>query len=171
MGRQIGFYFSDSDEKTFLSLKQLDRVVFLELGMLRAPLAIPYEGFHTSVTVPRRWQAAICSDQEFGRLRFIGGNGVFSIDDVVSAIIEFTRSYYSREEDTLMSGRLWYEHKYWDKDEQGRDVLREKSPELKKLYESLARWIRSHCKRLPNGNYIGEHAQKLLEAGARLSPP
>jgi len=77
---------------------------------------------------------------------------------------------YLKEINPLVSGRFWYEHKYWDKDKDGRDILVAKDEELKLLYERLARWIKKYCKRLPNGNYIAPLAAELYSKGAELSP-
>ena len=109
------------------------------------------------------------SDLRQLKYREIKDSGLFYIDGYESPVIEFSRSGYKPELNLIVSGRLWYQHKYWTKDENGQDIIREKSKELERLYSSLVRWIKKHCTRLPNGNYIGPHAAELHERGAKLS--
>ncbi len=172
MGRQVGFYFTDRDEEEFLELSQLQGVVLLRSRQLASPLCeeVQLKPFQLTSNSDSQTLACFVSDKKELTFREIEGRGSFYIDDCVSPVIEFSRSGYRPDLNMIISGRLWYEHKYWTKDEDGNDVLREKSKELEKLYNSLARWIRKHCTRLPNGNYIAPHAQELHENGADLSP-
>jgi hypothetical protein len=115
-------------------------------------------------------QSLICMPSDLNSVQYIKfeGEEKYFVDVACSPVVEFSRSGYDAESNTLVSGRLWYEHKCWTKDEDGNDILVEKSKELEKLYNSLARWIRKYCTRLPNGNYIGPHAMELYRKGAKL---
>ena len=171
MGRQIGFYFDKKDEKEFLELPQFKEIAFLKFREMKSPQydEIRLEKF--SIISDAQSQTIMCSKSDLNNLAYreIGG-GLYYIDAHDSPVIEFSRSGYKAELNRLISGRLWYQHKYWSKDKHGNDVILEKSKELEKLYNSLARWIRKHCTRLPNGNYIAPHAMELYKSGVELSP-
>jgi len=173
MGRQIELYFNEDDEKEFLNLHQFEEVVFLKFREMIAPKYELYNDIKKTAWIEtRNTQTFICRKSDLEILEyqsvFTSGRNLFYIDSDCSPVIEFSRSGYIPDTNNLIGGRLWYEHKYWAKDQDGNDVLKEKSKELEKLYESLARWIRKYCKRLPDGRYIGPGAMKLHNQGARL---
>lgn len=171
MGRQIEFYFDDGDEREFIKLAQFKDVVFLKFREME------FRKYEECLDIKKKayseasWnQTCICIERDLKSVKLLGKDGNFFVDLHVSPVIEFSRSGYKPELNRLISGRLWYQHKYWAKDENGHDVLMEKSKELEKLYNSLVRWIKKYCKRLPNGNYIGPHAMVLYKNGTELSP-
>jgi hypothetical protein len=170
MGRQIGFYFDDIDEKEFLKLSQLQDIVFLRFREMKCPECEEVDIVKYSRTSYDQTQIMICEKDDSKNVAFLEGGGTYMIDNHDSPVIEFSRSGYLPRKNLLVSGRLWYQHKYWTKDENGDDIIKEKSKELERLYNSLARWIRKHCTRLPNGNYIASHAMELHRSGAELSP-
>ena len=114
-------------------------------------------------------QMLICFMTDLDKIIY-GRADQYYVNIIVSPVIEFSRSGHNPNLNRLISGRLWYQHKYWTKDKKGNDILLEKSQELEKLYNSLARWIKKYCKLLPNTNYIGPHAMELYKNGAELSP-
>ena len=170
MGRQIRFYFVDSDEREFLILPQFEDAVFLKFRELESAQCELYcdinEKARSGIS---QNQTCICIKRDMANVKFLGREGRFLLDNYESPVIEFSRSGYKPELNLIVSGRLWYQHKYWTKDENGQDIIREKSKELERLYNSLVRWIKKHCTRLPNGNYIARHAMELHERGAKLS--
>ena len=113
----------------------------------------------------------LCEASSIGNLRYreIPGRGYY-ISSTTNPVIELSRAFYNPSTNRLISGRLWFEPKYWDKTESGEDVLVTKDKSLESLYESLAGWLRKHYAKLPNDNLIGPHAHELLKAGAELSP-
>jgi len=172
MGRQINFYFDEKDEQEFLKLHQLNDIVFLKFRNMKSP---QYEEIQLGSPVhvsDSDSQTYMCFRHDLNNIEYqdYDDGKLFYIKGVTSPVIEFSRSRYRQNLNLLGSGRLWYEHKYWAKDEDGNDVLLEKSKELEKLYNSLARWIRKHCTRLDNGNYIAPHAMELYKNGAEISP-
>ena len=172
MGRQINFYFDSNDEKDFLKLIYDNDIVFLRRRYKREKVET-YNEFHINpaedLTIS---QTYICYQTNINDVSFLSDkeNSIVIIDSLYSPVIEFDRSRFDSKSNLLVSGRLWYEHKYWTKDEQGNSILKEKSKELERLYNSLARWIRKHCTRLDNGNYIAPHAMELYKNGAQISP-
>ena len=173
MGRQVNFYFVEEDEQSFLQILEHEEVIFLRDDDHEWPSHRFYGEFRLQ---PRdgaaHSQTLMCRKCDLKHLRFsrIATTERYYIDSICSYVIEFTRSGYREVSNTLVSGRIWYEHTFWDKDSEGRDILVAKDEELKKLYERLARWIKKYCKRLPNGNYIAPHATELYAKGAELSP-
>ena len=170
MGRQLGFYFGDNDEKQFLEFVRANDVVFLRHCVKEAKNEV-YNEFNINPAINQSIaQSYICFQAELECIRYIGSKeiGFFLIDIHDSPVIEYDRSGLKSDSNLLISGRLWYQHKYWTKDESGHDIIREKSKELEKLYNSLTRWIKKYCTRLPNGNYIGPHAMELYKNGAKL---
>ena len=169
MGRQIGFYFDKRDEEKFLDFFSNEPVEFISYDVLSQPRCEAYRAFENDHPKGSRSQALICYECELERLTYRSTKGGdFYVCSGTSPVIEFTRAYYDPDLSALISGRIWYERTFWDKDENGNDILVEKNPELLRLYNRLASWIRRHCKRLPNGNYLGPHAEKLHEKGAEL---
>jgi hypothetical protein len=173
MGRQINFYFDYRDEKLFLDLPQLQNVVFLRFNNIDHPQYYIYDEFDLNPQLEASHsQTCICLQNDLDKVVYseIDDGKAYFINDITSPIIEYTRSGFNYELNLLVSGRLWFQMKYWGKDENGESALLSKSKELEKLYNSLAGWIRRHCKRLPNGNYIGPHAMELYNKGTELSP-
>jgi len=171
MGRQIGFYFGDKDEKEFLEVVNTNDVVFLRDQFKRKKIEF-YKEFNINPAVNQsKCQAYICFRSDLKSVGFFGDYkaGIILLDIFKSPVIEFERSGLKPDINLLISGRLWYEHKYWTEDKDGNDVLLEKSKELERLYNSLARWIRKHCTRLDDGYYIAPHAMELHKKGAKLS--
>ena len=173
MGRQIGFYFSHEDEEIFLKEKLSDLdIVFISPNSEQNHYKI-YEYINIELfTKDFTSQTFMCFRDDLHEIKMseIERNEYYRIREIVSPVIEFDRSGYLKAKNILVSGRIWFELKYWDEDENGNDILRTKSDKLLKLYNSLERWIRRYCKRLPNGNYIAPNAEKLLkETGAELS--
>ena len=172
MGRQINFYFDEGDEKEFLKLPQLKDITFLKFRETNSPKYEEISLTRFSEILDATLQTFICFRSDLGDLTYreITGRGLFYISGYDNPVIEFSRGGYRPLLNRLVSGRLWYQHKYWTKDEDGHDVIREKSKELERLYNSLNRWIKKYCTRLQNGNYIGPHAMELYKKGAELSP-
>ena len=172
MGRQVNFYFVEEDERRFLDRLDVEAVTFLRADTYEEPIHKIYDEFQLKArSESSHSQTLICRTCDLCRLRFRKITGKrYYIDGDRSPVIEFIRSGYLAESNILVWGRIWYEHKYWDRDKRGTSILVAKEDELRRLYERLARWIRKHCKRLPNGNYIAPHAAELHAKGAKLSP-
>ena len=173
MGRQVNFYFDDKDENIFLNLPQLKDVTFLRFDNVNRPQNYIYDEFDLNPQLEAlHSQTCICLKIDLDIVKYseIERGKAYFINDIVSPVIEYTRSGFDYNLNLLVSGRLWFQMKYWAEDEEGNDVLLSKSKELERLYNNLAGWIRRYCKRLPNGNYIGPHAMELYKKGAELSP-
>jgi hypothetical protein len=173
MGRQIRFYFVEQDEGGFLEFLNKEDIIYLRRDHSEERAYRVYDEFQLNPrTEASHSQTLVCRTCDIDRLRFLPRrrSDMYFIDCGRSPVIEFSRSGFHAEAGILVSGRLWYEHKYWDKDAQGNAVVVAKGEDLKKLYERLARWIKKHGKRLPNGNYIAPHAADLHAQGAELSP-
>ena len=172
MGRQINFYFAGEDEAHFLRHPNLKGVTYLKSDVQR-PENKPFDLFHEEPdTTSSASQVYICLKPYLSDVTYreVETRGYYYLKSLDSPVIEFCRSGLNLATNTLVSGRIWYEHKYWDKDDDGNDVLLEKPEELQRLYNSLVRWIRKYCTRLPNGNYIGPHAMEIYKRGSKLSP-
>ena len=171
MGQQVSFYFATRDEKPFLGQGCLQDIVLLRQDSLQRPEAVeiqhPCEAIATEeevrhlVLYPRELVTGV-------RFQAVHKLGSYFINVSSSPVIDYLRSRYLANEGVVVFGRIWYERTFWDKDDKGNDILVEKNPELLRLYNRLASWIRRHCKRLPNGNYLGPHAEELHEKGAEL---
>jgi hypothetical protein len=171
MGKQIRFYFDDRDEREFLGLPQFQNVAFLKFREMATTECEEYQELDRKAhSATLRDQTCICLKDDLDLIIIVGEIDNYFIDVHDSPVIEFTRSGYLPKKNLIVSGRLWYQHKYWTKDETGDDVLLEKSKEIEKLYNSLARWIRKHCTLLPNTNYIASHALELYKRDVELSP-
>jgi hypothetical protein len=170
MGRQIEFYFSEDDEQEFLRQIESAEITFLRFREL---VSVRYEEVRLaefSETSGSEQQVLICHRSDLECLKYWGSaSDMYMVNILDSPVIEFSRSGLTRDSNRLLSGRLYYEHRYWTKDAAGNDVIMEKSEELEKLYSRLVRWIKKYCKRLPGGYYIGPHAMKLHQNGAELS--
>jgi|WetSurMetagenome_2_1015567.scaffolds.fasta_scaffold278162_1 hypothetical protein len=161
MGGQIIFHFVNLDEREFNKFLAFKDVVFVKWdGSI-------FRGL-TDYNLPDGYpfQLFIVRLSDIDNIK-IWKEGIINLSD--SPVIEFTRSYYDKEVNLLISGRLWFEKRYLTKSPDGRDILMEKGEALQKLYDSLAKWIKKYCERLPNGRYIGQHAKDYLEKGAKLS--
>jgi hypothetical protein len=161
MGRQIIFHFVNLDEREFIKFLAFGDVAFVKWDGSEFKVLAEYnlpEGYPFQLFIVRL--------SEIDNIKFLNDT---TINSATSPVIEFTRSYYMEELNRLISGRLWFEKRYWTKSSDGTDILMEKSEALQKLYDSLAKWIKKYCERLPNGRYIGPHAKELLEKGAELS--
>ena len=171
MGRQINFYFIQNEETKFITHCIENNLMFLQWDVeLPQNKEYPYFGqlpYNSNVSK----QLYICHRRDLQNVKYkMLESKWFYIDLTVSPVIEFIRSGLNPNNNILVSGRLWFEMKYWDKDEKGNDILVTKDKILEELYNSLAKWIRKYCTRLPNGNYIGPHAMELYKKGAKLSP-
>jgi hypothetical protein len=173
MSRVISFYFIEEDEQSFLQILNPERVLILRSDPGRERLLVIYDEFSLNpCTQVTHSQALLCRRGDETGIRFMetrDGDQYF-IDCECSPVIEFTRSGYDAGSNTLVSGRLWYEHSYSDMDKHGQSILFEKAEGLLWLYERLVRWIEKNCRRLPNGSYIAPHAAELYAQGAKLSP-
>lgn len=177
MARQLGFYFTNLDESEFLSRSPLsDTGVLFLRNDLDSPKHEIYNQFdQLAYDETNDTQIFLCYKEDLSgvllnRVKIKNTNKwLYYIDGTASPVIEYFRSGYNRGTNIIVAGRLWYEHKYWAKDEGSNSILVEKDKRLEMFYNSLVRWIKQYCTRLPNGNYIGPHAQKLYEAGAGLS--
>ena len=78
-----------------------------------------------------------------------------------SEVVDFWRSRLDR--DTLSRGRIWAEMTGHDADFN----LAPKSEGFRKWVDSLIGWIRRNY-RSQSGNYVGRHAERWLETGAKL---
>ena len=171
MGRQINFYFVKDDELKFLARCTENNVTFLQWDV-ELPQNTEYSCFE-QLPYDRdvKKQLFICLRSDLPNIKYKEIESKwFYIDSTTSPVIEFTRSGIIPMKNILVSGRLWFEMKYWDKDKNGNSILVTKDKKLEELYNSLAKWIRKYCMRLPNGNYIGPHAMELYKNGATLSP-
>jgi hypothetical protein len=171
MGKQINFYFGSRDELEFLDCRFLNEAVFISHESSTNSIEM-YNEFQLNPTIREVYsQLNICRPSYFEQIKFreVPTQEIYFIDPYDNPVIEFIRSGYKEDLNLLISGRLWYQHKYWGKDRIGKSVILTKSEELNKLYNSLAGWIRRHSTPLPNGRYIGPHAKELLEKGAELS--
>jgi hypothetical protein len=171
VGRQINFYFDTGNEESLLNAAIPEGYGLYEINDLPEPkptLRRRHDELSTARVIPR--QLAICHRDHLAALKFVelSGDGSYYLELDDSWAIEYSPPYSLEGDRRLVSGRLWYEHKYWSTDKDGNDVQIEKPEELKKLYESLARWIRKRCKRLPDGSYIAPGAQILVDEGAEL---
>jgi hypothetical protein len=172
MGKQVNFYFDRPDEARFLSQRGLSKVEFL-VSDVDSPEVKLSDVFREELdTSSSSSQVYICLRSYFSSVVYqrVEERGYSYLDPFASPVIEYTRSGLNTVRNVLIAGRIWYEHKYWDKDDDGNDVLVEKPERLLRLFNSLARWIREYCTRLPNGMYIGPHAMELHKKGAKLSP-
>lgn len=173
MGKQVNFFFVEEDEKEFLKRLNGEDIVLLKKNT-EQPRNEIYDEFHLSPNKEAsQSQSYICLKTYLSEVKYeaVEEHGYFYIESFASPVIEFSRSGLNPESDILVSGRIYYQHTYWDEDENGNDILLEKPEEPEKLYNRLARWIRKYCKRLPNDyRYIGPHALELYKKGARLSP-
>ncbi len=173
MGRQVNFYFIEQDELRFLDILSKENVVYLRMDRSEKRAFRIYDEFRLNPCgEASHGQTLICRSCDLDRLVFLPRrkSDMYFVDLDRSPVIEFSRSGYRDVSNRLVSGRLWYEHKYWDRNSNGESVLYAKGEDLKKLYERLSRWIRKHCTRLPNGNYIAPHAAEVYANGAELSP-
>ena len=171
MGRQINFYLHNEDERNLLESGVFSNIVFLN-RLTDNPKNNVYKEFHL---IPREQtkntQLYVCLEEDLDNIVYmpINSSDLYFVEPTLSHVIEFIRSGLNPEKNILVSGRFWYEHKYWTKNENGEYILVEKSKELEKLYNNLAGWIRRHCDRMENGNYIGPNAKDVHKKGTRLS--
>ncbi len=94
------------------------------------------------------------------KVEFIPNQGYFTIDESKSSVIQFARS--GIKEKTLLSGRIWAEFTYLDKEKM---ILLPKEPEFKTWFDSIAKWIRKKYKHMDSLYYAGPGAEKLFEEG------
>lgn len=173
MGRQVNFYFAKSDEEAFLTAPAMRDTVLVNLRSEGEPSpSVVVQLWERCYSDTRVLQACVTPAGFLSGIRYLSvpSIGRYLVDTDCSPVIEYSRSGLNAELNLLVSGRLWYQEKYWDRDENGNDVLMQKDPSLTKLYNTLSGWIKRHCKRLPNGLYIGPGALELYEKGASLSP-
>jgi hypothetical protein len=171
MGRQIRFYFVCEDEANLIMEALGGDTVLLADYVRSLRSGARTEIGADAIGVQVAGMVHICFKSDLGRVRYVstGRGDEYFLESYDSFVIEYLRCGLDAETNRLVPGRLWYQHRYWTKDETGKDVVREKSEELERLYNRLIRRIKKYCKRLPDGYYIGPHAMELHQNGAELS--
>jgi len=146
------------DEKLFLGLFNLNEVEFLKSGFMKQPTYEIYDKFDDPNAQPPYSKVYICFKKDLNRITFDKvEDGSYWMSGTINPVIEFIRSRPDRETKKWISGRIWFEFKYWVKDENGKAVLLQKDDALKKLYEKLERWIRKHFRKDSLDYYVGPH--------------
>ena len=159
MGRQIRFFMTQADEDMFVSFLRSDPNVILLCEV--APTALPEKlevllplgtsgariGFHM-------WNREVCSPVT---TRFVSNQIGFSVDQISSDVIEFTRSRVTC--DKYSYGRLWVQMTWWD--DQDPPVLHHKSAKFENWFNQLVRWTRKHAAGRYEGAYVFPDAKRL----------
>jgi hypothetical protein len=171
MGKQVQFYMTHDDEKSFLaSISDLAPVrliymTFTEPSHMElqsfAPVGHSGGNFH-----PNYFQNAhLCLvNATLGtppKVNSSPQHSYRSVDLAESEVVEFTRCQLSQGQHKpshtwLSSGRLWFAEQTMD----GR-----KSDAFIKWANSLLKWVRRNYERDPKGNYVAPNALELSKAG------
>jgi hypothetical protein len=159
MGRQIAFHMLPEDRDDFLGFAQ-------ERNAVSVILRDSDSGHVSSLTSLENIQGkplCLWNRRLLPRLRrkWMPNPGYFRADESSLPILEFTPSFTTTWEGqpALGQGRLY-------------GVFEDKSPEFRKWFESLVRWIRKNYQRKTSGidGYVGPAALRFFNEGGYLLP-
>ena len=165
MGKQIGFYMTESDEREFTEFLCADA----EVRILRDRIATPEP--EVLPELPDRkgpwgfkvwiWNSGISSSP---KLHFVAAQKHYCLDPMPYEVIEFSRS--RMDEGRLVRGRLWAEFTGWDRNDPSATI--KKSDSFTKWFDRLAYWIRRHSARDHVGDYLLPGAAEYAQQGGTL---
>ena len=161
MGRQIGLYMTEEDEKEFVEfVMSTGRIEIIPEDMNSRD-----ERWETLPPwIEDTWHSDVLlhNTEIQGELFYLYSQekNTFSISTSESPVIEFTRS--EQRANALMSGRLYAIFEAFGTDE---DAYVPKDPAFDKWYEKIVRWIRRRYQRLEWNTYAGPKAMELKRGG------
>lgn len=143
MGQGIYFFTSNQDNQL---LCEYGRAIGLHLV---APMADAGELSPSDDPTgkPFCYLSTVSKDQlhPYGNPRIVG--------PATDPLLEFLRSY--RDDGKIVMGRI-----HWS------DDVPELSEQTKPYFSKLKRWIKKNWEQLPDGQFIGPQAQRLVDEGA-----
>ena len=138
MGRQIRFYIDQETEEAFLRY-----VLERDFQLI--------DNFLTDDDQPMRYRTIdeFRKSNQFGWFflyrpeygEFVRNDGSHSILDIMSPVIEFSRTNVDHSKRIIQSGRIWVPTGWYDANDQ--PVYQH--PELMKDYGRFARWLKKHA--------------------------
>lgn len=164
MGRQYNFYMGRKDEELFLEyLKQNQYVIYQDDKDGNPKVIDKWPEPYSSTG----WFILYLYREDFGEMIFSDslGDGRLFIHPMEDApVIEFSRTCINLKDKGIMSGRIWLEMNYYDKN----NMLWHKSENLIKAYNNIKKWIRKQLKEVDmyteSGNYIkGNFSEDILK--------
>ena len=142
MGRQYNFYMGRNDEELFLEYLRQNQYVIYQDNKDGNPKVIdkwpePYSG--------TGWFILYLYREDFGKMIFSESfrDGRLFIQPDDAPVIEFVRTCINPKDKGIMSGRIWLEMKYYDKN----NMLWYKSENLIKAYNDIKKWIKKQLKK------------------------
>lgn len=165
MGKQFGFLMDKSNEEKFLHY-------VLESANMYTDEIKHREGRVNELSdevMNYNWLKIYFSVKEEMDIEYKElPNGGKYINGISESVIEYCRTVVSKNEKSIMRGRLWVEMKYYD----DKGELKNKSKELEGLYKDLCKWIRKNLRKViieEDGSvrkeYVSESMVGLVEEG------
>lgn len=156
MGRQIRFFMDSRDEAEFLRFVCSSSQV--QVLAYRSSVPEPQELEDLSDAF-RVWLFNKGASSRLA-LRPVEGQKLFMVDEFTSSVIEFSRTIVKNGK--MHPGRLWAEFRFLDPEEKWVS----KEPQFTRWYNTLSRWIRTHCSREVDPDfYFGPGALELFRQG------
>lgn len=164
MGKQFEFFMSEKDEQKLKEYLQQSNVKMLFEGKSPPPIEI--------TKLPPAfsdigWFQLFLYKEEWGGLTMRSK----WLDVISSPVIEFRRTVIRNDAKEISPGRIWYHHKYFDKDEN----LVEKCKDIDLFYYELKKKIKKilpNHKRLDAGKnktfYCSDFIKELLDDGYKI---
>lgn len=164
MGRQIGLYMTEEDEKEFVEfVMSTGRIEIIPEDMNSRDER--WETLPPWIEDTRHSDVLLHNTEIQGELFYLYSQekNTFSISTSESPVIEFTRS--KQRANALMSGRLYATFEAFGTDE---DAYVPKDPAFDKWYEKIVRWIRRRYQRLEWNSYAGPKAMEFKRKGGKF---
>lgn len=166
MGRQINYYMNKNIENEFMKyVFSKDFKIISEESVSGKTIV-----YNTIDEVDQSEYYLYLYKTEFGDIiNYTSGN--YRIDNRISPVIEFIRTYIKDKDKEIIRGRIWFESKYYGEDSE----IIYKNPMLIKEYESLVRWIKKNVpyqevedRGYVFKEYISNDIKKMVSEGFKL---
>lgn len=170
MGRQINFYMLKEDERKFLSFTSESASVgfipkWFETGTLKSHICdmddVLNSSFESNDDAPMSALSWCIWNRDVTPLQRIvikpwPARSARLVDIFKSEVVSLSRSRLV--DGVLRRGRIWTE-------------TEERSEEYLQWFASLQRWVRRHCERYDDLNWVGPAAMEWVNGGGTLGPP
>lgn len=164
MGKQTRFYMEREKEEEFVKFAYENGFYILE-ECLNMDKVCEYKTFEEYILF-HKFGKLYFYKEEYNNL-IIDNEFPAYVDELESDVIEFSRTGYAFDNKCIYEGRIWFEYKYYDDNEN----LVIKKEQLVKDYEMLSKWIKKKAplKEYHHGDFndnfiVKEHiTEKMLE--------